>query len=384
MPNPDAEFNPIWVFFFIIFIIVGSFFFLNLFVGVVISTFNQEHDKLGGIDLLTEKQKEWIELRLLVLRSAPQRRLKAPKHRVREFFFKVQENIVFERCIYISIILNTVVLFLKWYEELAFVQQLGEDLNYIFTAIFLTEAVIRIIAVSPKTYFKDGWNIFDFVIIIGSFVGIFVSSSSSLGIKGTITILRSFRILRLLRLIKRGKSLQLIFNTLVITFHSLANIGGLLLLFIFMYAILGMILFGTVMRNGIMNDYINFENFFNSFLTLFVVATGDSWCFVMQCFALQTTPAMQCIVSPTYQDMVAAGGTIGCGNPELATAYFLSYMFIVNLIFLKIFIAIILDGYNSTRIQDERLFNHDMNDRFKEVWTDFDPDVRLKRVIAII
>lgn len=44
-----------WVIFFVIFMIVGSFFFLNLFVGVVISTFNTEHDKLGGNDLLTEK-----------------------------------------------------------------------------------------------------------------------------------------------------------------------------------------------------------------------------------------------------------------------------------------------------------------------------------------
>lgn len=56
----NAPSNPMWVLFFILFIIVGSFFFLNLFVGVVISTFNSEHDKLGGNDLLTEKQKEWI------------------------------------------------------------------------------------------------------------------------------------------------------------------------------------------------------------------------------------------------------------------------------------------------------------------------------------
>jgi Ion transport protein len=71
LPDEKAEMSPIWVTFFVIFIIVGAFFFLNLFVGVVISTFNSEHDKLGGNDLLTEKQKEWIELRLLVLRSQP-------------------------------------------------------------------------------------------------------------------------------------------------------------------------------------------------------------------------------------------------------------------------------------------------------------------------
>lgn len=52
---PYSEANPVWMFFFIFFVIVGSFFFLNLFVGVVISTFHSEHDKIGGNNLLTEK-----------------------------------------------------------------------------------------------------------------------------------------------------------------------------------------------------------------------------------------------------------------------------------------------------------------------------------------
>lgn len=58
--------------------IVGSFFFLNLFIAEVINTFNTKHDKIGNNDLITEKQKEWIDLRLLVLRSAPIRKLKEP------------------------------------------------------------------------------------------------------------------------------------------------------------------------------------------------------------------------------------------------------------------------------------------------------------------
>jgi hypothetical protein len=167
----------------------------------------------------------------------------------------------------------------------------AEILNYIFTVIFFIEAACKLIAFTPRVYFSEGWNIFDFVIILGSFVSIFISANTSLEIRGAITILRSFRILRLLRLIKRGKSLQLIFNTFVITLHSLANIGALLLLFIFMYSILGMILFGTVKRNGVMDDYINFENFYNAFVTLFVVATQDSWEAIMSSFAIENTPS---------------------------------------------------------------------------------------------
>ncbi len=95
--------------------IVGSFFFLNLFVGVVISTFNIEHDKIGGNNLLTEKQKEWIDLRLLVLRSEPMRKLRPPENRFRAQLFRIQENKWFENFTTCAIIANTAVLMVKWY-----------------------------------------------------------------------------------------------------------------------------------------------------------------------------------------------------------------------------------------------------------------------------
>jgi hypothetical protein len=98
------------------FLIVGFFFFLNLFIGVVVTTFNNEHDKIGGNDLLTEKQREWIELKLLILRSAPMRRIKPPEEsRFRMFFYKIQNNSKFDAFIYICIVLNTLALMLKWY-----------------------------------------------------------------------------------------------------------------------------------------------------------------------------------------------------------------------------------------------------------------------------
>ena len=49
-------------------------------------------------------------------------------------------------------------------------------------------------------------------------------------------------------------------------------------------------------------------------------------------------------------------------------------MFIVSLVFLKLFIAIILQGYHNTVAQDQRLFNLDMSERFREKWADFDPE----------
>lgn len=160
---------------------------------------------------------------------------------------------------------------LKWYRESKQVQETTEILNYIFTLIFVSEAIIRIGSQSFLLYIKDPWNLFDFIVALGSVLGVVVTLSSNLAFKG-VSLLRAFRILRLLRLLKRGgKSMYLIFNTLVITMQSLANIGGLLLLIMYIYSIIGMIYFGEVKRNGNMNDYINFETFTNAFITLFTV-----------------------------------------------------------------------------------------------------------------
>lgn len=132
-------------------------------------------------------------------------------------------------------------------------------------------------------------------------VSIVVSLNSSLQIKGAVTLFRSFRILRVLRLLKRGgKNLHMIFNTFVITLQSLVNIGALLLLIIYMYSVLGMILFGTQMRTGLMNDWMNFENFINSFMMLFVVTTGDSWNAFQTSFVVENSILYQCLENPTY------------------------------------------------------------------------------------
>ena len=72
------------------FIIIGSFFLLNLFVGVVISTFNRQKEKIGGNNLLTDRQKEWIDAKLETMKAKPIKLMREPDNKLRKFFFKVQ------------------------------------------------------------------------------------------------------------------------------------------------------------------------------------------------------------------------------------------------------------------------------------------------------
>lgn len=104
-----------WTLFYILFMIIGFFFFLNLFVGVVVTNFQAEKDKIGGNDLLTEQQREWIDLKLLALRAAPIRKIMPPKNKLRLLFFKLEQSAWFENFIFISISLNSILLMFKWY-----------------------------------------------------------------------------------------------------------------------------------------------------------------------------------------------------------------------------------------------------------------------------
>ncbi len=97
-----------------------------------------------------------------------------------------------------------------------------------------------------------------------------------------------------------------------------------------------------------MNDQMNFENFWNAFITLFTVTTGDSWNWTQTSFVLWTQPNNECIINPTYKDYLNAGHTVGCGDRVVAYAFFTSFTFIVSLVFLQLFIAVILQGYDHT------------------------------------
>ena len=168
-PNltPGFKTKPYYSIFFVVYIIFGAFFITNLFVGVVISTFNRESDRLGKHFLLTEQQKKWIETKLLVVRINPKLAYKRPKNACRSKVYDFAIHKYFEYVILACITLNTIVLALKWTNTPPELLLLTENLNKFFTGVFTFEAAIKITAFGWR-YFRDGWNVFDFIIVVGS------------------------------------------------------------------------------------------------------------------------------------------------------------------------------------------------------------------------
>jgi hypothetical protein len=102
-------------------------------------------------------------------------------NKLRDFCINLVENHWFDRVVISFIILNTVVLALKWYNMSDSISSVTEKLNYFFSAVFTLEAAIKIVALKGN-YFKEGWNLFDFVIVIGTIIGIVVGQVSNVNV----------------------------------------------------------------------------------------------------------------------------------------------------------------------------------------------------------
>ena len=176
----------------------------------------------------------------------------------------------------------------------------------------------------------------------------------------------------MLRLVKRAKSLNIIFETFLITIPALANIGGLLLLFLYLYSVIGVSLFAEVKLQNDLNKDANFKTFTRSFLTLFRASTGEGWNDIMHDLSRSESQLFSCIDNPTYNDYVENNmTTIGCGK-SYAKLFFMSFILIVQMIFLNLFIAIILQGFDFMNKKANRVLKDEVLMDYKVQWAKFD------------
>jgi hypothetical protein len=119
-------------------------------------------------------------------------------------------------------------------------------INYGFAVIFALEAILKIISFGFKAYVRDRGNIFDFLIVILTIVTSIISITMELDFGASTTFIRALRMSRIFKFIQKSKQIKVIFETLIVTIPAITNIGGLLLLLLYMFSVLGVFLFADV------------------------------------------------------------------------------------------------------------------------------------------
>ena len=171
---------------------------------------------------------------------------------------------------------------------------------------------------------------------------------------------------RILIKAKQLKTLQILIDTYFFIIPSLTNIGILIYLVIFIYAIFGMYLFSIV---EIDEEYqTDFSDFPNALFTLVQCATGQSWGFYMFQYA-EYKPG--CDPDQTQMDRMVRG-VKGCGTPW-AYPYFISFILLVPLMTINLFMAIVIEGYFISENEHESVINQKHIEELLSKWSEYDP-----------
>uniref|UniRef100_A0A7S2SE50 Ion transport domain-containing protein n=1 Tax=Mucochytrium quahogii TaxID=96639 RepID=A0A7S2SE50_9STRA len=314
--------------FFVIFIFVLQFFMLQVFVAVLIDTYFDSADEVKGDAFMTSNQKRWVDSnkKALLRPFKPHYSLARPQNLIRRICYDIVMNPRFKVFIYCVIVLNTICYMGDHYSEepdSVFFDVLNV-LEFVFGAIYVTEACLKIIGLGPRKYFSRSSNWFDFIIVLAVIVGwiIFSLVQQDDPVYSVFKAIEALRVLRIMRLCQGVHALRPLVATLLQTFYPLLNILGLIMLIFFIYAILGMQLFGSIIPGEDMqylNRYVNFNNFRHSFVTLFVMSTGESWNGIMHDLSFYS---------------------------KNSRWFCLSFVVISQLFLLNLFVAVILANFN--------------------------------------
>ncbi|XP_062873915.1 calcium channel, voltage-dependent, N type, alpha 1B subunit, a [Trichomycterus rosablanca] len=344
--------------FYVVYFVVFPFFFVNIFVALIIITFQEQGDKALSKCSLEKNERACIDF---AINAKPLTRY-MPQNQ-QSFQYRMWKFVVsppFEYSIMIMIALNTVVLMMKYYRAPDAYEAMLKYLNIVFTFLFSLECILKIIAFGPLNYLKDAWNVFDFVTVLGSITDILVTEINDRLLN--LSFLRLFRAARLIKLLRQGYTIRILLWTFVQSFKALPYVCLLIAMLFFIYAIIGMQVFGNIAltEDSAINHHNNFRTFFQALMLLFRSATGEAWHEIM----------LSCL---SHQPCDELSGTQGkeCGS-DFAYFYFVSFIFLCSFLMLNLFVAVIMDNFEYLTRDSSILGPHHL-DEFIRVWAEYDP-----------
>ena len=193
----------------------------------------------------------------------------------------------------------------------ASVREACEQIDLICFAIYGTELVLRIISYGrrPQDFFKEGWNIFDFIVIAISPL-----------FAGQTVVLRLLRLLRLFRIFRFLPEVRVLTTSIVRSLPPLMSLAVLIFVALFMYGMVGHYLFGD-------SDTENWGSITRAMTSLFILLTLENF--------------------PNYLEA-------GVAVSPWALPYFLSYVFVVVFTVLNVLIGVVLNAMDEAREENRQ------------------------------
>ena len=259
--------------------------------------------------------------------------IKIPKNRVSLAVYEfTKPESRFDLFIMVCIILNMVQMAMSFEGQPDKYSQGLDYSNYIFTAVFALECLLKIIG-NGWAYFRPTWHKFDFFVVVSSFLDITMNNLASTSLKflrvgpQLARVLRVLRVSRLFRLLNKYKGLQALLQTITFSLPSLFNVFALLLLVYFIFSVLGVFMFRSITRGKVIDpQYMNFKNFGQALVILIRMSTGEDW------------PTIMFDTMNTDEDCIP---DFNCGI-AYSPVFFIPFVMICTYVMLNLFIMVII------------------------------------------
>jgi hypothetical protein len=338
---PVQNSSPHFWLYFCAFHVTFSFFMLNLFIGVLSSAFSAQ----SGSNLITALQRRWIRVLAMLKSFTPEdSAIERPEvgvklWKLRGRCWDCAENQSVENLWTAGILLNVLLLILDHYPASAEWEWFLVTMNFGCLLLFTAEIIIKLLAYSPLGFLSDGWHQMDLVVVVGSWM------SKIFGVKAGIGVVRAFRTVRLVLLVKRMPGLMSLMNTVIACIGPAANIAAISGLVFYLYAVIGMKLFGGASTDmQFYNDQNNFETFFSTMRLLFQLINGQD-----------------------MKSMINDLRTLEFG--WVIPFFFLAtFFFLVVFICMNLFIVTVLDNFANLCSMDDVRMDTDDLDAFAAIW----------------
>lgn len=410
IPETRPTWYPIWI----AFQVIASLVFFNLFVASTVEAFitiRKRHQLQADESLfVTVEQRTWADYVKRVLHVQPEVRL---KHELREKH-KTLWWITTKRFEYFAtfvVCLDIVFLSIGYFGQshaLTMVLEIETGISY---ALFTLEAVLKIAVIGAMIYFSRYENQADFTVtIFGDAVYLARRTVFANGVFKFHPILslleslpRLLRVFRLASLAKRARAYASPRRILDATGYlgpALINMLFLVVVFFFMFAIIGVQLFGRVAFNGANNAHMNFRTVGRGFMTLLMFATNENWDRWMSsaahrinrctpypkwdsnmcgfrdrpgCDVATVTSSKMCLKNnPESKCLIPMDG---CGS-KWSYLYVLSFMIFINFVLVNLFIGVVLESFKTSQAKlkagDASFFSHEVTRNFTKLWSLYD------------
>ncbi|KAK3251509.1 hypothetical protein CYMTET_39150 [Cymbomonas tetramitiformis] len=369
--QPIENNAPLYGGFFVIFLVLSKWMWTNILVSIVVDFYMRAQKGLGKERFATsEQQKWWSAVKLNKLKSMTIMRNELiasygiPTSGIRHWLLHIVMHNYCEVVVMVCICLNGLILATQHADQTETWSTIVQWSNFAFTIVFVLETSAKLLALFPRAYFSQGWNCFDFVITIVAMLD------------GTTSVFRIFRLGRLFKMVQRAKGLRALLNTLLLALPSMANVGMLLLLLTFTFAILGMNLYHEVSEGNLqaINHHLSFQSFGSSMLLLMTVATGSDITGHLHDIARTCDAPVMCYeelppATMRYMPELPLCAYAPEPDPEpkcelrnTAFFFFPIYFMMANYLLLNLLIAIVLDKFTEMALEEGLLTNSSVID----------------------